>query len=281
MPNSDGSTEPTWRLLRIGCDAATSDLISDALWSAGVQAVEEAVDETGRVVLRTHTASEELPELLRTRFPGITVDHDDVATAVADTWRVHVSATHVGGDHWIVPAWCDAPTGSESIFIEPGATFGLGDHPTTVLALRHALATCAPGERVHDHGTGSGVLAVALTRWRSAVCSVDDIALEARSVVEDNARRNGVGCPSWIDGLPGGTARVDAVVANILAPVLRADARRIVELVVEGGWIVLSGMRDDQVEDVLSHYAGCHEIARSTTEGWTAVTLRRTGSLPG
>lgn len=275
MPNSDESTESTWRLLRIGCDAALSDLIADALWSAGVQAVEETADGAGRVVLRTHTASADLPESLRTRFPGITVDHEDVATAVADTWRAHVSATHVAGDRWIVPAWCDVPFGSESVFIEPGATFGLGDHPTTVLALRLALAACTPGERVHDHGTGSGVLAVALTRWCAAVCSVDDIAFEARSVVEENARRNGVACPSWIDGLPGGVANVDAVVANILAPVLRADARRIVEIVVRGGWIVLSGMRNDQVEDVLSHYVGCEEIERSTSEGWTAVTLRR------
>lgn len=275
MPNSDGSTEPTWRLLRVGCDASLSDLIAEMLWSAGVQAVEEISADAGEVVLRTYTTSEVLPGLLRRHFPGITVEHEDIAVAVADTWRAHVSATPIGGGHWIVPAWCDAPPGGESIFIEPGATFGLGDHPTTVLALRLALARCVPGEKVHDHGTGSGVLAVALTRWRGAVCSVDDIAPEALSAVEDNARRNGVGCPLWIDGLPGGTACVDAVVANILAPVLRTDARRIVEVVKVGGWIVLSGMRADQMEDVLGHYEGCEEIDRSSLEGWTAVTLRR------
>lgn len=275
MPNSDESTEGSWRLLRIVCDASQSELIADLLWSSGVSAVEELGADEGRVVLRTRAEDPDVIERLEDEFVGIVWSWDHVPREVTDTWRVHATPIEVVRGHWLVPAWCLAPAGSRAVFIEPGSTFGLGDHPTTLLALRLSLKMCNPGERVHDHGSGSGVLAVSLAAWRHASTSADDIDPDARTYAEDNARRNKVEPPRWVDGLDEVPGPVDGLVANILAPVLRDHARDIEAVVSESGWVVLSGMRTEQVPSVVAMYPDWEVIADESSNGWTAVALRR------
>lgn len=276
MPSSDGSTEPTWRLLRIDVDADHAELISDLLWSSGVQAVEEIPLGPDRVQLRTHIDDTgDLTDRLRAVSPSVSLGWDEVPMSVADTWRHHARPVHIIDGRWIVPEWLvDRPSG-EVLLIEPAGTFGLGDHPTTVLALRAALSMCSPGQRVHDHGAGSGVLALALSAWRDALTSTDDIASEARSVIADNARINGLSEPRWCPNLSFAGRDNDGIVANILAPILRDDASSIVTAVRDGGWIVLSGMRSEQVDGVLAAYRGCEVEASESLAGWSAVVLRK------
>jgi ribosomal protein L11 methyltransferase len=67
----------------------------------------------------------------------------------------------------------------------------------------------------------------------------------------------------------------DLVFANILAPVLIAESATITGSVNESGLIVLSGMRDEQVQQVLLSYSECNEVERESRDGWTAVILRK------
>ncbi|MFM9226446.1 MAG: 50S ribosomal protein L11 methyltransferase, partial [Actinomycetota bacterium] len=276
VPSSDGTTEPTWRQLRVDDDADHAELISDLLWSSGVQAVEEIPLGPDRVQLRAHIDDTgDLTDSLRAVSPSVSLGWDEVPMSVADTWRQHAGPVHIIDDRWIVPAWLiDRPSG-EVLLIEPAGTFGLGDHPTTVLALRAGLSMCSPGQRVHDHGAGSGVLALALSAWRDAVTSTDDIASEARSVIAGNARINGLSEPRWCPDLSSAGRDNDGIVANILAPVLRDHASAIVAAVRVGGWIVLSGMRSEQVDGVLAAYTGCEVEASESLAGWSAVALRK------
>jgi ribosomal protein L11 methylase PrmA len=41
------------------------------------------------------------------------------------------------------------------------------------------------------------------------------------------------------------------------------------------GVIILSGMRDDQVEDVLACFDSCFEVGKASIDGWTAVALQK------
>jgi ribosomal protein L11 methyltransferase len=88
-----------------------------------------------------------------------------------------------------------------------------------------------------------------------------------------NSELNNVHTVEWREGI-GGT-QSDVVLANILSPVLIAESNNILNGTRVGGVIVLSGMRDEQVAQVIQHFTDCEEIERESLDGWTAVALRK------
>ena len=267
--------DASWSLVDVTAPADDAELVSDALWAMGVVAIEEFVRPDGTVTLRTSMGDDPVGFVTRvhTAFPGLGVSIVEMDRSVADTWRLHAVPTRVNDDVWLVPAWCDPPPGSRSVIVEPLDTFGLGNHPTTVLTLRLALAHVAPESLVFDLGSGSGVLAVAMATLHGCRVFATDIAESARGALVANAELNGATSCIWIDGFP--REEVDAVLSNILAPVLESESRRVTECVRTGGTVVLSGMRDEQVDRVLAHYHDFEEIERTSLDGWSAVALRR------
>lgn len=275
MPNYDALTDGHWSLVDLTVDATQVELVSDLVWGLGVVAVEEIAHPDGTVTLRTSMGDNPRAALatVSSEFPDVRIERVQVPRSVADTWREHAVPTHVVDDVWLVPAWVDPPSRSRAVMLEPLDTFGLGNHPTTVLALRLGLAHCDLSHGVFDLGCGSGVLAVAATKLRGAQCEVYDIADNARRAVGMNAEMNGIDAPVWVHERS--TRPVATVFANILAPVLIELADTIVSCTADGGSIVLSGMRTEQVERVLSAYRDTNEVARAEMDGWTAVVLRR------
>ena len=254
--------------------ASESELLSDLLWSLGVVAVEEREATDGFVTLRTSLGDDHsfTRELVTSKFPNVIVSTTQVERSVADTWRAHAVPTWVNENVVLCPAWIEAPEAVHVIRIEPADTFGLGNHTTTVLALRLGLAHCERNARVFDFGCGSGVLAIAVTKILQCESYVFDIAHNAQEVVRVNDELNGVRT-TWRGDVVGLNA--DLVFANILAPVLTAESTTIKNSIHESGLIVLSGMREEQVESVLLSYQECVELAREISDGWAAVILRK------
>lgn len=251
-----------------------SELLADMLWSLGVVAVEEREAVGDFVTLRTSLGEDHsfTRDLIEIEFPNVTVSIAHVERSVADIWRIHATPTWISENVVLCPAWVEAPKAEHVIRIEPADTFGLGNHTTTVLALRLGLQHCEPYSRVFDFGCGSGVLAIAVAKILQCECFVFDIAHNAQEVVRVNDELNGVHT-TWrsdctdLDG--------DLVFANILAPVLIAESDTIKDSVHKSGMIVLSGMREDQVENVLLSYKDCVELSREISDGWAAVILRK------
>jgi ribosomal protein L11 methyltransferase len=275
--NSDESTrkprQTEWSLVEFVTTTADSELLSDLLWSLGVVAIEELTEDDTHVVLRTSVGEHPTAAIERVQqmFPSVQTRSVFVPRSVADTWRQHATPTWITDRVVLVPAWREAPADSEAIYIEPADTFGLGNHPTTVLALRLALLHTSQGATVFDLGCGSGVLGIALAKTHQCQVSMYDIADGAQWVVEENCHLNNVATVSWS---PWPTfQKHDVVLANILAPVLTSEANAISTAMKLGGVLVLSGMRDEQVNNVLKHYEGFTELSRDTQDGWTAVAL--------
>ena len=251
-----------------------SELLADLLWSLGVVAVEEREATGDFVTLRTSLGDDHsfTRELVQEKFPDVIVSTALVERSVADTWRAHAVPTWVSENVVLCPAWIEAPEAEHVIRIEPADTFGLGNHTTTVLALRLGLQHCEPNSRVFDCGCGSGVLAIAVTKILQCESFVFDIAHNAQDVVRVNDELNGVHTTWRADVVD---LKADLVFANILAPVLIAESDTIKDSIHESGLIVLSGMREDQVESVLISYTDCVEIGREVTDGWSAVILQK------
>lgn len=279
VPNSDESID-TWPILEVIVEARVAEMVADHLWSMGVAAIEEtAAPSPGLVVLRTSLGMrpDDLVAGLVASFPEATCEVRQVPRTVTDTWRQFADSVRVDDDTYFVPAWIDAPSARLTVRIEPADQFGLGNHPTTLLAARLALRVVTSGDVVLDLGCGTGVLALACVKATGCRSFVTDIAPGSRAVVDANRRLNEIeeDAVSWVDGLERlEDASITVSIANILAPVLRELAPDILRVTAHGGTVILSGVRDEQLSSVLEYYPACEVVARESSEGWTAVSLR-------
>ena len=281
MNNSAESTDDTgrpatWTLIEVEVPTIETELVSDLLWSLGVVAVEETTGADSSVtVLRTSVGEHPGPVAARieSAFPVAKCTIVEVDTSVAEVWREHAQVTMIEGPCAIVPAWLEAPADCAVVRVEPRDTFGLGNHPTTIGALTLAMRHVAASSTVFDLGTGSGILAVAMAVHRMCRVLVNDISTSARDVVAHNASLNGATGIDWSDWPA--SRPVDAVLANILAPVLIDESTRVCESIRVGGLVILSGMRTEQLEDVLAHYPGCGKLDQFIMDGWVSVALIR------
>lgn len=265
--------------------AGEAELASDALWALGVLAVEERVPATssdGDAVELWTSLGEDVAEVGRAieSFPSSwhwrLVEVDE---RVADNWRAHAQPTWVDESLVVVPAWHEFvdPPGVTVVRIEPGETFGMGDHPTTVLTARGLRGSALAGARVLDVGCGSGVLAVIAALAGAARVRAVDIHPAAVPVTGDNAERNGVSGLVEVDlaTLESIEETFDVVVANILAPVLIELAPELVRLVDVGGTLVISGILTERHDHVVAALAPLGVTERHTHDGWCALVMKR------
>jgi ribosomal protein L11 methyltransferase len=268
-----------------------SELAADALWALGVAAIEERAvagtgDEAGSgtedqfVELWTSLGDDpssvtRAAEAFPARWRWHTVEVDE---AVANSWRQHAAPSWVTPDLVVVPDWVDVEVASDvtAVRIEPGAAFGLGDHPTTVLSLRALRGVLWPEATVLDVGCGSGVLAVGAAVLGSPYVEAVDISEAAVAITRENADRNGVA-----GQVAASTRRLhelsgpfDVVVANILAPALVELAPELLRLTAPSGVLIVSGILESSHGHVLEALAPMQVIDQLTREGWTAVVLR-------
>ncbi len=267
------------RVVTLTVPTEAAELAADRLWSAGAQAVEEREADDDRVELRTSLGNDDRVAARRLgAMPvGWTVAFVEVDERPAETWREFARPIVVSERLVIRPAWQDGggADGALDVAIEPGGSFGLGDHPTTRATAAVLDDLVRPGHSVLDVGCGSGVLAViAGLRGAERVVAID-IAEPARAATVDNARRNGVAdrveASTTALGEVDGT--FDLVAANILAPTLVAMAPDLRRVTAAGGRLVISGVLTDGYDHVLTALAPMQVVARRDVDGWSAVTL--------
>jgi ribosomal protein L11 methyltransferase len=183
---------------------------------------------------------------------------------------------------WVIPSWHVPPDPAAiNIVVDPGLAFGTGSHPTTRLCLRWLEARLAGGESVLDYGCGSGILAIAAMRLGARDVIGTDLDPQALVAAEGNTRLNAVAATFVLpDALPAGT--FDVVIANILTNPLRVLAPALAARTRSGGRIVLSGILEDQADDVIDAYRPWFNIAVwQIDEGWVALEgTRRQASAP-
>jgi ribosomal protein L11 methyltransferase len=188
----------------------------------------------------------------------------------AESWKKFFHVQRISARIVIKPSWEPfAPAiGDCVIEIDPGLSFGTGQHATTraCLMLLDRLAYLAPEATVLDVGCGSGVLAIAAAKlgFRSVVgFDSDPVAVR---IARENSVHNGVA--AQIDFLEThladwSTLRPYAIVmANLLAPLLIEHADRLTATVRRPqGHLLLAGILTTQYAGVRDAY-----LARGFTE---------------
>jgi ribosomal protein L11 methyltransferase len=181
--------------------------------------------------------------------------------------------------------------------IAPGAAFGMGDHPTTRLALeltawavRESGRLPAPETvRALDIGAGSGVLAIAAALMGVGRAIGLDTDPCARFEAAENIRLNGLTERVAIDPRDVGVIEgaFGLILANLRYPTLVRLAERIRDLSDPGAVLIFSGMRPDEAHDVLGTYdaLGVRLLRQKTEKGWAGLALGRgaktAGGVPG
>ncbi|CWO53084.1 50S ribosomal protein L11 methyltransferase [Neisseria meningitidis] len=174
---------------------------------------------------------------------------------------------------WITPSWHEVPEGSAvNLRLDPGLAFGTGSHPTTRLCLKWLDTQLKNGESVLDYGCGSGILTIAALKLGAGFAVGVDIDEQAARAGKDNAAQNNVDAQFFLpDGLPQG--QFDVVVANILANPLRMLGEMLAARTKQGGRIVLSGLLDEQAEELGGIYSQWFDLdPAETEEGWARLS---------
>lgn len=139
--------------------------------------------------------------------------------------------------------------------LDPGLAFGTGTHPTTALCLEWLAVNSHQYKNIVDFGCGSGILAIAALILGAESAVGIDIDPQALSATVDNAKQNNVlDKISVHDAANYPHDAQDVVIANILAEPLVTLSADITELVKPGGHLLLSGILQQQIEQVMHAY---------------------------
>jgi ribosomal protein L11 methyltransferase len=211
-----------------------------------------------------------------------------------EAWKQYYKPILIGERLLILPAWMESPDPRRiAIKIDPGMAFGTGTHPTTQLCLElmelffdQSKIGNRKSEMVIDVGCGSGILSIAALKLGATKALGVDIDEESVKNSRENADTNevgeefilGVGSVQEIREGKFEFSKAPLVVANILAPVIvRLFDAGLADLIEEHGSIVLSGILQEQEENVIEagQAKGLKMNERRQMGDWVALTMSR------
>lgn len=193
----------------------------------------------------------------------------------------HFKARDFGARLRVCPAWSLRPKrGRVSVIINPGLSFGTGDHFTTRFCLEmiDSLSRPRPPASFLDVGTGSGILAIAAARLGARRVVATDNDRQALDHARANARLNRLSKRiRWVvsditaDALPAG--RFDIVSANLYGTLLAGAAPSLVRAAKRR--LILSGILEQETDMVADAFLelGAREIVRDGDGEWSGLVF--------
>jgi ribosomal protein L11 methyltransferase len=178
-----------------------------------------------------------------------------------ESWKRHFKPLSIGKGLLVRASWhTRRPVrGQAEIVLDPGLSFGTGQHPTTEFCLREVIRL-RPASGVSagllDVGTGSGILAIAAAKVGYQPVEAFDFDPEAVTVALRNARDNQVDKAvalreADVARLPLKPRRRFAVVcANLTADLLQIHAQRLIAQMTPDGSLVLAGILAEEFDVV-------------------------------
>lgn len=235
----------------------------------------EQVDGDGYVEYAIYGVPGELPALpegeaevagVRVRVGG-----EEVAADWAERWKRFHEPVLVGGRLFVRPPWTEPRPDTLDLVIDPGQAFGTGGHPTTRLCLELLLGL-EPRGSLADLGCGSGVLAIAAAKLGFAPVIAFDSEPAALDATRANARANDVELDrverlNLRDQPPPLAA---TLIANLTGPLLRRVAQLLVE---PPDGLIVSGLLDQEADEVAVAFRPLRERRRLSERGWSALLL--------
>lgn len=177
---------------------------------------------------------------------------------------------------WICPSWITPPEpDAVNLTLDPGLAFGTGTHPTTSLCLTWLDQADLNNKRLIDYGCGSGILALAALKLGVSHVLAVDLDAQALTATRNNAEINHFTEQDLTVLFPNELHEpVELIIANILLlPLLQlqSEFRRLLK---PGGLLVVSGILDSQVDQLITAYQRDFSHQETfTQEEWCLVVF--------
>lgn len=206
-----------------------------------------------------------------------------------ESWKENYPPQEVGKKLVVLPYWLEDSyeTNRKKVILDPGLTFGTGAHPSTQMVMEAMEETVAPGMHCLDLGSGSGILSITALRLGAESAVGVDIDPKAEDIAQENAGYNGFAFPEFTALTGNVTAdkglmdtlaakQYGLVLVNIVADVIIGLSPVLPEFLGENTTLILSGILDTRLADVLDALkkAGIAVTSIREKEEWRCVTAK-------
>jgi ribosomal protein L11 methyltransferase len=298
-------SKPHWRL-SVTTTLEAEDAVAELLGKVSGQPASSHFNvETGvsvvsvfgeRKIILTRSLREEIAaSLKRIKGCGLNIGSGKIKIARvrredwSESWKRHFKAIEIGEALLIKPSWIKRPARKNQavVILDPGLSFGTGQHATTSFCLHQIVAaicdrrnrrsqSTATAKSFLDIGTGSGILAIAAAKLGFKPVHAFDFDPEAVRVARANARVNRVVGklkigPGDVTKLPLRPAqKYELICANLISNLLLAERRRIVAQLNPGGTLVLAGILKSEFPQVEKAFEdlGLKILSASSEKEW-------------
>jgi ribosomal protein L11 methyltransferase len=277
------------RRISVATSAEAEDAVAELLgtiFNCGASSYFDVETQTSTVSvyfsekkLRAREARENVSAgLKRIKNCGLKVGAGKIKTARvrredwAESWKHHFKPIETGSSLLVKPSWSKhrARKNQAVVILDPGLSFGTGQHPTTEFCLHQICGVGAARQKSRrrldaaksflDIGTGSGILAIAAAKLSFNPVRAIDFDPEAVRVARANAQANRVHNKIQIeqDDVTKLSAKLkgqfDLVCANLISNLLVAEKRRIVAQLKPGGTLILAGILRPEFAEVQKEF---------------------------
>lgn len=233
-------------------------------------------------------------ENLKTEYMDVDFGRLEITTRTlneedwANNWKQYFKPFTVSDKIIIKPSWEEYNESTEGkliLEIDPGMSFGTGQHHTTRLCIEQIIKHMTEGMRVLDMGCGSGILSIASILLGAENCVGVDIDENAVRIAKENAELNNIyedrftvycGDVTNDEKLQEkiGNNKYDMIAVNIIAQIIMGMSMTFPKFLKKGGLVIASGIIKKYLQDVLDNFKelGFEVIEIKDSEEWVCVT---------
>jgi len=205
-----------------------------------------------------------------------------------EEWKKYFKPLRVSKNVVIKPTWERyTPAGRDIIVeIDPGMAFGTGQHPSTrmcLAAVENILLKNRGIEnwRVLDVGTGTGILGISCAKLGAGHVVCVDVDKKAAEIARENVMINHVENKVEVINCDVNTIHepFNLIVANLTAKILIKIHSHLASLMKKNGYLVVSGIIDQNRGDIESHFLTGSFISGDvvTEKEWICCVFRKNG----
>lgn len=212
----------------------------------------------------------------------------------ANNWKQYFKPFTISDKIIIKPSWeelTEPSDGKTVLEIDPGMSFGTGQHHTTRLCIEQIIKYVKDGMEVLDMGCGSGILSIASILLGAGKSTGVDIDENAVRIAKENAVLNNIyedrftvycGDVASDEGLQEaiGYNKYDVIAVNIIAQIIMGMSFTFPKFLKKGGLVIISGIIKKYVDDVVSDLEarGFEIMEINNSEEWVSITGRNKGA---